>query len=105
MVPGVSALGVINPGTHKEAFTAGCLLGLLLTPAPVGQLRSCSRCFPLACLRASNARESKSYYTYCIQYTILCCVLHRESAVHKLVRKALMKGWVYVNLTIRKHIY
>lgn len=81
MVPGVWALGVINPGTHKGAFTAGCMAGPLPMPAPVGPLRSCSRCFPLACLHASDARESKACYTYCIQYTMLQCAV----AVHKLV--------------------
>lgn len=40
MVPDVWALGVINPGTHKEAFTAGGTAGPLLMPAPVGRLRS-----------------------------------------------------------------
>lgn len=69
------ALGVINPGTHKEAFTAGCATGPLLMPAPVGRLRSCSRCFPLVCLHASDARQSKACYTYCIQYTMLQCAV------------------------------
>ena len=80
MVPDVWALGVINPGTHKEAFTVGCTAGSLLMPAPVGRLGSCSRCFPLACLHASNARESEACYTYCIhvQYTMLQCASWRK---------------------------
>uniref|UniRef100_A0A3Q2VUU7 Actinin, alpha 1 n=1 Tax=Haplochromis burtoni TaxID=8153 RepID=A0A3Q2VUU7_HAPBU len=41
-------------------------------PAPVGRLRSCSRWFPLACLHASNARQSKACYTYCM-YTMVQC--------------------------------
>lgn len=83
MVPGVSALGVINPGTRKEAFAAGCVAGPLLMPAPVGQLRFCSRCFPLACLDAKNARESGACYTYCIQYTMHQCAVAPESLFWK----------------------
>lgn len=66
------ALGAINPGTHKKAFTAGCVAGPLLMPASVGRLRS-YRCFPLACLHASNAKESDACYTYHLQYTMLQC--------------------------------
>uniref|UniRef100_A0A7N5ZS67 Actinin, alpha 1 n=1 Tax=Anabas testudineus TaxID=64144 RepID=A0A7N5ZS67_ANATE len=48
------------------------MAGPLLLPASVGQLRS-YRCFPLACLHASNAKEFSACYTYRIQYTMLQC--------------------------------
>lgn len=57
----------------KRRFAAGCITGPVLMPAPVGRLRSCSRWFPLACLHASNARQSKACYTYCM-CTMLQCV-------------------------------
>lgn len=93
MVPDVWSLGVINPGTHKEAFTAGCTTGPQLMPAPVGRLGSCSRCFPLACLHASNARESKACYTYCIhvEYTMLQCAPWRKCSLVS-QRTVLVKG-------------
>lgn len=56
-VSDVWALDAINPGTHKKAFAAGCIMGPLLMPAPVGWLRYCPRWFSLACVHASSARE------------------------------------------------
>lgn len=91
MVPGVSAPSVIDPGTHKEAFTAGCLVGPLQMPAPVGQLRCCTRCFPLACQQCQRI-QGLLHLLYTVYNAPVCCGSVEKVQCISSLGKALMKG-------------
>jgi len=81
---------VINPGKLvKRRSRRGAWPSL---PAPVGRLRSRSRCFPLACL---HARESKARYTDGVQYTTLQCAAAPSRLASR--GKVLTKWWKCVN--------